>query len=437
MQRRNFMTGLIGAPVFMSALSESSVISAENIRNSADTAPELVFFKNEPNEFAFLNSLGKAHYKFADIGELLAIRSMVDETNPASFVQAYVKFADSCKSIADISLKNGQLITARDAYARAATYYYAALDYLDAALQSDRFKDLFIIHRKCWKAAASLMDFNYDEFNIPYEGNALAGFFMSHKGDHTARPLCIFNNGSDGSIVDAWTLGGAGLFERGYNLLTFDGPGQGSSLFEKNMYFRYDWEKVITPVVDSIIHRREVDKNKIVLLGVSQAGYWVPRAAAFEKRIKVIIADPGVTNVSSSWLDHLPSPLLALLQSGNKEKFNTYLEQGFKQSPALASVYNFRSRPYGKSNPFDVYTEVQKYNLNGVAEKITCDVIIPSPENELFWPGQSQALYDMIKSRKQLIHFTAAEGANYHCEPKARLVWEQKMSDALHEMMTH
>ena len=436
MQRRNFMAGLFSAPMFMSAFSESSFIATGNAVKSADTVPDLVFFKSEPNEFAFLNSLGKAHYKFADIGELLAIRSMVDETNPASFVQAYVKFADSCKTVADMSLKNGQFISARDAYARAATYYYAALDYLDAALQSDRFKDLFIIHRTCWKAAASLMDFNYEEFNIPYEGNTLAGFFMSHKGDHSARPLCIFNNGSDGSIVDTWTLGGSAFFERGYNLLTFDGPGQGSSLFEKNMYFRYDWEKVITPVIDSIIHRREVDKNKIVLLGVSQAGYWVPRAAAFEKRIKVMIADPGVTNVGASWLNHLPPPLLILLNSGNKEKFDIYLEQGFKQSPELKAVYNFRSRPYGKNSPFDVYSEVRKYNLDGIAEKITCDVIIPSPENELFWPGQSQELYDAIKSRKKIINFTAAEGANYHCEPKARLVWEQKLFDALHEMMT-
>src|SRR5450432_231383 len=175
---------------------------------------------------------------------------MVDEANPASFVKAYLQFADNCRNVADQNFKNGQLITARDAYARAATYYYASLDYLDAALQSDRFKEIFIIHRKCWKAAAELMDFNYEEFNIPYEGTFLAGFFMSHKRDHSPRPLCIFNNGSDGSIVDAWTYGGAALFERGYNLLTFDGPGQGSSLFEKNLFFRYDWENVITPVVD-------------------------------------------------------------------------------------------------------------------------------------------------------------------------------------------
>ena len=55
------------------------------------------------------------------------------------------------------------------------------------------------------------MDFNYEEFEIPYEQTTIKGFFISHKGDHAARPLCIFNNGSDGSIIDILTYGGAGF----------------------------------------------------------------------------------------------------------------------------------------------------------------------------------------------------------------------------------
>ena len=43
-------------------------------------------------------------------------------------------------------------------------------------------RSYFSIHRVCWKAAVTLMDYNYDEFNIPYEGTTLAGFFISHKG---------------------------------------------------------------------------------------------------------------------------------------------------------------------------------------------------------------------------------------------------------------
>src|SRR5690606_33623237 len=96
---------------------------------------------------------------------------------------------------------------------------------------------------------------------------------------------------------------------------------------------RYDWEKVITPVINSIIDRPEVDENKIVLLGVSQGGYWAVRAAAFEKRLKAIVADPGVCDVSSSWTNQLPKEMLALLQSDNKDEFNTYMLEGFNQMP--------------------------------------------------------------------------------------------------------
>ena len=97
MQRRNFMMGLAGAGAILPVAGIGSIISESKSNRKADPGPALVFFKSEPNEFAFLNVLGKAHYKFADIGELLAIRGDIDESNPSSFVTAYLKFADNCK----------------------------------------------------------------------------------------------------------------------------------------------------------------------------------------------------------------------------------------------------------------------------------------------------------------------------------------------------
>lgn len=429
--RRNFLQGigLFGLGKTL-PLSDTELQTGGGNLGRPDS-PDTVFYKSETNEFRFLNVIGKVHYKFADLGELLAIRKLTDETNPGTFINAYVQFANTCKSIADNSLKSGFKVSARDAYMRASSYYYAALDFLDEAGQADKFLQYFKMHRDCWKAGAQLMDFSYEEFDIPYEQTTIKGFFFGHKNDKVKRPLLIFNNGSDGSIVDCWTMGGAGAFERGYNVVTFDGPGQGSSLFEKNLFFRYDWEKVVSPVVDAVIKRKDVDPKRIVLLGLSQGGYWVPRAAAFEKRIHTMIADPGVVNVSTSWMANLPQPLVSLLQSGNKAQFNGYLAEGFKQSPATAALYNFRARPYGFDNPFDAYTAVQKYQLNDVAGNISCNVIITSPEKEQFWPGQSQQLFDMIKSPKQQIPFTTAQGADYHCEPKARVLWEQQVFDSI------
>jgi hypothetical protein len=59
------------------------------------------------------------------------------------------------------------------------------------------------------------------------------------------------NNGSDGTAADICAQGAA--LRRGYNVLVFDGPGQGAALYRQHLFFRFDWEKVITQVVDWLL----------------------------------------------------------------------------------------------------------------------------------------------------------------------------------------
>ena len=81
---------------------------------------------------------------------------------------------------------------------------------------------------------------------------------------------------------------------RGYNCLTFEGPGQGEVIREQGVPFRYDWENVIIPVVDYVMSRPEVDPDRVALIGDSLGGYLAPRGAAFEPRLAALIADGGV-----------------------------------------------------------------------------------------------------------------------------------------------
>ena len=74
--------------------------------------------------------------------------------------------------------------------------------------------------------------------------------------------------------------------------------------------------------------------------GISQGGYWVPRAVAFEKRIAAAIADPGVVDVSTSWTASLPKPMLELLKDGHKAEFDGYLSKLL--DPAAKSTLSFR-----------------------------------------------------------------------------------------------
>lgn len=398
------------------------------------TEPKLIFFKTPDKEFEFLNALGQANYRFVDVGELLAIRELINEDDAETGVQAYLKFAGVCEDTANTCLKKNHIQSARDAFFRASRYYFGATGYLDESPNPDRFVDIWKSHRRCWGEGVKLMDLKYEEFDIPYEGKSLQGFFFKRKNDDSPRPLFIMNNGSDGSILDSWSWGGSAAFDRGYNVLTFDGPGQGSSLFLKNIFFRHDWEKVITPVIDSVINRPDIDKNRIVLYGISQGGYWAPRAAAFESRIKVLVADPGVVDVSTAVMQFVPEEMIALLDSGNKDEFNRYMGM-VKGTPAEEAAFNFRARPFGLTDPFEFLTAVRKYNITSVAGQIKCHTIITDPDDEQFWPGQPQKLYDMIKAPKEIIRFTAQEGANYHCEPKAKMLWEQRLFDSIDEII--
>ncbi|MFF7973218.1 alpha/beta hydrolase family protein [Streptomyces sp. NPDC007905] len=214
---------------------------------------------------------------------------------------------------------------------------------------------------------------------------------------------------------------------RGYRVLLFDGPGQQSMLFERGVTFRPDWEHVITPVVDFLLSRPDVDPGGIVLAGISQAGYWVPRALGFEHRIAAAVADPGVIRVVDSWWPSLGADLRGLWESGDRDTFDRVVEGALAQDPALAATWRWRAKPYGIDSPFDLLVEVSRYDLTPVADRITTPLLITDPDGEHFWPGASRRLYDALPGPKRLVRFTEAEGAHLHCEPLGRALFEQRV----------
>ena len=84
----------------------------------------------------------------------------------------------------------------------------------------------------------------------------------------------------------AWLDRIKGRLERGWNVFVFDGRGQQSLLFERKIPFRHDWEVVLTPVVDLLVAWPDVDAEALLAYGISQGGYGLPRALAFEHRFR-------------------------------------------------------------------------------------------------------------------------------------------------------
>jgi pimeloyl-ACP methyl ester carboxylesterase len=374
------------------------------------------FFKHPTFEYVFLVSLGRAYQRAGNVGKVLYLSKQIEDGNFESAYQAFKQAGDEARTIAEESANQRHKESARQAYLWAQNYYDSATYFVDNSADPARFLPTWELLYDCWLKALPLFEPPIEPVRIPYENTELHGFFFKGTSAATQRPLLILINGSDGSLLDMWTWGAAGALARGYDCLTFDGPGQGYALWQQKLYFRPDWEKVITPVVDYVLSRKEVDPKRIAIQGISQGGYWVARAVAFEKRIAAAVADPGVLDVSASWTANLPKPLLELLKAGRKAEFDGFMAKAL--NPVAKADLRFRMRPYGFDSYYDTFKAVQDYNLEGVAQQIRCPMFITEPVNEAFWPGQSRRLYDLLVSPKKLMPFTESDGADLHCEPK-------------------
>ena len=394
------------------------------------------FFADDGFDFETRVMLGQAAYGGADTGEVLATIALIEDGDDASWVAAWRGLGDRLAALAQDSQSRGHHVSAAAAWLRASVAYGATLNVLARAPTLDGLLPVFREHRQAWSRWCELQRPPWEPVAIPYEGGSLPGWFVAGAPDGGSRPTLILNTGSDGPITSMLAFGGVGAQARGYNVLFFDGPGQQSQLFVQGRFFRHDWEAVITPVVDYLLGRPEVDARMLALYGVSQAGYWVPRALAFEHRLAAAVADTGVVDVSASWLRHLPQELVALLERGDKARFNAFLSQGGADDPKLVGTWNFRSRPYGHSNPFEVFSAMLKYRLDPAdAARIRTPLLVTDPEGEQFWPGQSERLMAMTPGVSTLQRFSAAHGANFHCEPMARRLVDQHMFDWLDEKL--
>jgi dienelactone hydrolase len=432
--RRQFGLGLTTALISLGAspglLAQKSEATPAT---PAGAARPPYFFKNPTFEFVFLISLGRAYFSAGNVGKVLYISTQVEDGNSESAYVAFKKAGDEALAQAEESASHGHKESARQAYMWAQNYYDSSTYFVDGSKDPTRFLPTWELLHDCWLKSLPLFDPPIEPVKIPYENTELHGFIFRGKSTAQKRPLLILVNGSDGSLLDMWTQGGAGAAARGYDCLTFDGPGQGYALWKQNLHFRPDWEKVITPVVDYALSRPEVDPKRIALQGISQGGFWVPRALAFEKRIAAGIADPGVVDVSTSWTAALPKPMLELLKAARKAEFDGYFAKSLSES--AKSYLNFRMRPYGFTSYYDTFKAVLDYSLADVAQNIRCPMLITEPANESFWPGQSRQLYGLLTSPKKLVHFSESDGADLHCEPQGLGIRDLRIFNWLDEIL--
>lgn len=393
------------------------------------------FSANSDYDYEIRTTLGFSVEGAAEPGEILAAVSGVGKWDHEAWYAAWYRLAERTLATAQKAAAGGHAVSASAAYLRASAYYAVAVNAQSALADSGQLASTFAKQQQAWSGFVAHTPAEVTEVAIPYEQSTLPGWFFRADDSSAKRATVVGVNGSDGSRSSMWVACVAPALRRGYNVLIFDGPGQQSELFERNVPFRPDWEHVISPVYDFIVGLDGVDAERVALYGISQGSYWVARALAFEHRFAAAITDPGIVDVSTSWIHQIPKGLLKTLDEGQDAKFDKEMAFGMKFSPDTARTWQFRARPYGTTGYAETIEAVRQYTVADLASSITTPLLILSPEREQFWPGQPEQLAELTSAVSTLVEFTAAEGADGHCQPLARTLTAQRMFDWLDDRL--
>jgi len=394
-----------------------------------------LIFKDTQYSFQTLRTLGYAVSGGADIGEVLKTAYLIKEGDDESWYREWLKTAEHCEKAGNEFLARGKASSARQEFFKASNYYRTSEFFLHARPDDPRIVSVWKKSRDSFLKGAKLADHPIIPVSIPFEGTTLPGYLCLVDASGAKRPLLIVQTGFDGTKEELYFETAYFAVKRGYNVLLFEGPGQGEVIRIQKLPFRPNWETVITPVVDYAISRDEVDGERIALMGISFGGYLAPRAVAFEKRIKACVANGGVYDFHIT--AHLTQDLEKYLDTTKgAEQIDEDIYAKMKINPSLRWAMANGMFTFHAKSPSAWLKMTRPYTMKDIAAKITCPILIVDSEEDKDMPGQARMLYNAITSpRKDFLLFTKEEGAEEHCQMGAILISNARILDWLDDIM--
>ncbi|MBM2621641.1 prolyl oligopeptidase family serine peptidase [Actinoplanes sp. LDG1-06] len=310
------------------------------------------------------------------------------------FMASWQRVADQLEGQAAEAEKAGHSRTAGQKYLRAAAYVAQA-----ERMQSASAPGRKAVYQHCldlMRKSFDLVDPLTTRVEVPFEGTTLPAYFTNASRDGHPTPTVIMWNGLDSTKEHMYTSGWPlEMAARGVSVLQVDCPGSGEALRLGGLTARVETEDWARACVDYLATRPDVDAERIGLVGWSLGGFYVPRAAAFEKRLKFAVA----WGANHNW--------------GQVQKRRRQREG---ENP-VPHYWEHVLWVWGEPDVDTFLKNAERVTLDGVVEHITCAFLITHGENDRQIPvADAYRSYEQAVNspRRELRVFTPAEGATEH-----------------------
>ncbi|WMJ90343.1 alpha/beta hydrolase family protein [Anaerocolumna sp. MB42-C2] len=272
---------------------------------------------------------------------------------------------------------------------------------------------MYELSYKYFHLAFRQMKLNYTIHEIPYMNSYIHCLSFKCEKERSVLLIC----GGYDSFIEEFVPALIDFTNNGYTVILFEGGGQGKTL-KNGLTFMAEWENPTSCVLDYF------NIKSCNMIGISWGGYLAVRAAAFESRIRAVVAYDVLENgflCLTSVFPRMIKYMVRFLVLHKKEK-NANRMLNFLRKRSIIADWAMMQGMYitGTKTPYDFYRELLKHCLpQNVCDRLTCHVLLLAGEKDHYIPGnQFYRLANKIKHTKSLTTriFTEAEGGEQHCQ---------------------
>ncbi len=330
-----------------------------------------------------------------------------DAVAQQAWYESFMKVAERTEALARRDEAAGNLFSAGRKYVRAGVYYLLA-----ERMPSHTNPAKAIAYRRALAAYGlgyRLRGDPVERVEVPFKRSALPALFSKAPGPSRA-PCVVHFDGFD--ITKELIYGAAGeeYRRRGISLLIVDHPGVGEALRLRGLAGGHDTEVSAAACVEYLRGRQDVDPERLGVAGVSLGGYYAPRSAAFEKRFKCCVCWGALYDFDEFMADRV----------------------AHRGEPSVPGHEDHAKWVFGKKTMEEVRTVTRNMTLKGVADKISCPLLVVHGENDRQVPVRhAERLYDeaVMSPLRELKVFRLSEGGAEHCAADDNAVAVDYMAD--------
>jgi pimeloyl-ACP methyl ester carboxylesterase len=316
-------------------------------------------------------------------------------------IKTFSDWKSEMLGLADKSFSENMLL-------RSAFYFRAAEFYLldevpEKEFLYEKFSNLFY---------QAIQYDNVDRFLVPYEKVFLP--VMKVKPDNESKGTIVMHGGFDSFIEEFFSMMRY-FADHGYEVIAFEGPGQGNARIKYGLALDLTWEKPVKAILDYF------KLEDVTLLGISMGGWFCLRAAAFEPRIKRVIATGHAIDYMQSM-----NPAIRWIHLWTMKHFHNFMDRmatkKFLKAKESIPTWMVKHLMYitKKSKPLDAlqtYLDMNEENIH--SELVKQDVLLLLGEEDHFIPlkmldMQVEALANAKSVTAKI--FTKEEHAANHCQ---------------------